>query len=306
MSDAGQSSGPRVSVIMRTKNSDWVIAQALAGLFSQTHTNFELIVVDCQSTDRTLEIVRQYPHRLITIDPSSYFPGPVLNRAIEAAETDIVVFQNSDVVPLTRFALERLVAAFAEPQVAAAYARQVPRPEADAWVRRDYDASFPDSPAAPPWISISLPFAAMRKSVWGEHPFYDAAWASEDTEWGEWARAQGHEIRYVHDSLVMHSHNYTLRQLYGRRYVEGEADAFIYGGSQSLLGAVARAAKSTAKDFWRQACDGTLYEAPATPLRRLVYHYAYYQGHRLGEQRRSEGNDDAGLGQAFILARHDK
>ena len=36
----------RVSIIMRTKNSDWVIAQALAGLFSQTHTNFELIIVE--------------------------------------------------------------------------------------------------------------------------------------------------------------------------------------------------------------------------------------------------------------------
>ena len=146
--------------------------------------------------------MNQYPHRLISVEPSSYFPGPVLNRAIEAAENEIVVFQNSDVVPLTPYALERLVAPFDEPHVAAAYARQAPRPEADAWVRRDYDASFPDSPEAPPWISISLPFAALRKSVWRQHPFYDNAWASEDTEWGEWARTNGHEIHYVHDALV--------------------------------------------------------------------------------------------------------
>jgi glycosyltransferase involved in cell wall biosynthesis len=44
---------PRVTVIMRTKNSDWVVHQALAALFSQTYRDFELLVVDSGSTDRT-------------------------------------------------------------------------------------------------------------------------------------------------------------------------------------------------------------------------------------------------------------
>ena len=39
-------SSPPVSIVMRSKNSDWVIGQALEGLFSQEYTHFELLVVD--------------------------------------------------------------------------------------------------------------------------------------------------------------------------------------------------------------------------------------------------------------------
>ena len=225
---------PRASVIMRSKNAEGVIAQALAALFSQDFTDFELLVVDSGSTDGTLDIVRQYPCRLLQIEPLAYYPGAVLNNAIEQTRAELVVFQNSDAVPLIPQALGRLLAAFDDPQVDAAFARQLPRPGADPWVQRDYAASFPPGGPAPPWVTLSLPLAAMRKSAWRLHPFYTDAWASEDTEWGHWASQNGRVIRYVPEALVMHSHNYTLRQLYGRRFVEGEADAFIYGGGDSL------------------------------------------------------------------------
>lgn len=299
-------SRPRVSIIMRTKNSDWVVAQALAGLASQQYRDYELIVVDSGSTDRTLEIVKHYPCRLIEIEAQSYFPGAVLNRAAEEASGELLVFQNSDVVPLGTQALGRLVAAFDDPEVQAAFARQTPRPEAESWVRRDYDLSFPPAGEAPPWITLSLPFAAVRKDAWLEHPFYTDAWASEDTEWGVWARQEGLQVKYVPDAVVMHSHNYTLRQLYGRRFVEGEADAFIYGGRAKLLDVVRKASVATVRDWCWQMRQGAWSELPLTPLRRLVYQWAHYQGRRLGERRRDEHDKDASLGQAVILARHDQ
>ncbi len=299
-------SQPRISVIMRSKNSDWVIGQALAGLFSQSFSDFELLVVDSGSTDRTLDIVRQYPCRLIEIPAGSYLPGRVLNQAIEQARGELLVFQNSDVVPLSPESLARLVRAFDEPRVQAAYARQLPRPQAHQWVRHDYAKSFPEDETPAPWITLSLPFAAMRKSIWRERPFYTRAWASEDTEWGHWARSNGHAIKYVSQAPVMHSHNYTLRQLYGRRFVEGEADAFIYQAKHSLFDMLRNLAVSTALDIVDQIRARAFVELLISPVRRLVYHWAFHCGHRLGEQRRADANLDASLGQRIILARHEQ
>jgi rhamnosyltransferase len=297
-------SEPRVSVIMRSKNSDWVIAQALAGLYSQSFRDFELLVVDSGSTDRTLEIVRQYPGRLVEIPAGDYYPGRVLNEAIARTSGEIVVFLNSDCVCLSPHSLGRLVAAFDDGVTQAAFARQLPRPEAHDWVCRDYAEAFPPAGPAPSWLTLSLPFAAMRRSAWHDRPFYTEAWGSEDTEWGTEARVLGWRISYVPEALVMHSHNYTLKQLYGRRFIEGEADAFIRLDRDSLRATAGRLLRSIAKDLAYSLCRGHLAEAALAVPRRAVYHWAYYRGHRLGEERLATGNRDASVGQAAVLSRY--
>lgn len=295
---------PTVSIIMRSKDADWVIHQALASLFSQDYQDFELIVIDSGSKDRSLEYVRQYPCRLVEIAPEEYYPGPVLNRGAEMARGDLLVFLNSDVVMLDPGTLGRLVAAFDDPETDAAFARQIARPEASTWVRRDYRLSFPTRGEAPEWLPYSLPLAAMRKSAWEAHHFYSEAWGSEDTEWGIWARRAGRRVQYVPEARVMHSHNYTLRQLYGRNFIEGEADAFIYGEPPSMLRALGRAFRATLRDWAEQLQVGDLAELVHTPARRVVGQWAYYWGHRHGSQRRNEGNRDASFGQQAVLSRY--
>ena len=299
------SSVPSVTVIMRSKNSVGVIGQALAALYSQDYRDFELLVVDSGSTDRTLDIVRKYPCRLIQIEAKSYYPGAVLNMAIEKAQGDIIVFQNSDAIPLTPCALSCLVGAFEDQAVQAAFARQIPRPEAKTWVRSDYAQSFPPTTPQPSWITLSLPFAAMRRSAWQRHPFYTDAWASEDTEWGHRALQQGYEIKYVPQALVMHSHNYTLRQLHGRRFVEGEADAFIYRQETSFFKGLTKACLDSMRDMVNHLRCADLGGLHMIPLRRMVFHYSYYKGHKWGEKRIATGNKDAAVGQTTVLSRHD-
>ncbi|MFO0755134.1 MAG: glycosyltransferase family A protein [Byssovorax sp.] len=291
----------KVSIIMRSKNSDWVIDQALAGLFAQSYKDFELWVVDSGSTDRTLEMVRRHPAKIVEIPAKSYVPGSVLNAAIARTDGDLVVFQNSDVVPLSPDTLARLIAAFDDPAVDAAFARQIPRPEAHGWVRRDYATSFPEHGPAPSFMPYSLPLAAMRRSAWEKHPFYTDAWGSEDAEWGFWARRNGLVIRYVSSAIVMHSHNYTLKEMYGRRFIEGEADAFIHGGADSVGGLVRRVIGATARDALYCLGARDLGGLLASPVRRAAYHAGYFAGHRHGERRRARGDTDIGKGQRIVL-----
>ncbi|HRI62639.1 MAG TPA: glycosyltransferase [Polyangium sp.] len=293
----------KLAVIMRTKNADWVVEQALRSLHSQTIRNFEFVVVDSGSTDRTLEIVRGYGPTLIRIPASSYIPGAVLNRAIKATASDILVYQNSDAVLLSPFVLERLVRPFQEPAVMATFARQIPRPEAQAWVRRDYEVSFPADGDAPSWLPYSLPFAAMRRSAWELHPFHTAAWGSEDIEWGTWARSRGHIVRYVPNAMVMHSHNYTLRELFGRRFIEGEADAFIHQDNISPAETIRRTLRSTAGDILYHARLGDWTGLAELPLRRAVFHVGYHYGRVHGERQRAGLNADKQRGQRYVLER---
>jgi len=290
---------------MRCRNSDWVIAQALAGLHSQTFNDFELIVVDSGSTDRTLEIVEQYPCRLIKIEAAQYYPGSVLNMAIAEAKADIIVFQNSDGVPLCQHTLQRLVDAFDDESVDAALTRQLIRPEADTWVKKDYAISFPDAEETPDWIRLSLPMAAMRKSAWEKHNFYTDAWASEDTEWGEWAVQNGMKIKYVKDAIIMHSHNYTLKQIYGRKFVEGEADAFIYHSKPSIVKAVTSFFRGTVRDSLEYLKQTDFAGMSGIIPRNFVYQYAHLKGLQLGHKRRMTGDTDTSKGQVNVLSRYD-
>ena len=293
---------PAVTVIIRTKNCENMISQVLSALAAQDFTNYVVKAVDSGSTDSTVAILEEFNVEYTSISPQNYQPGPVLNNAVRDAQTPLVVFLNSDTVPLRKDALRKLIEPMKDENVAAAFARQVVRPDAHSWVIRDYALSFPEKGTKPPWIELSLPFAVMRKSAWEEHNFYSMAWASEDTEWGAWARESGREVVYVPQALVMHSHNYTLPQIWGRKFVEGEADAFIFGHTPSILRMIGRIALSAIKDmaFCLSVGDGSGFFA--APVRRLVYHIAWEKGCVLGYKRKKEGNTDPSAGQETVLS----
>ncbi len=290
---------------MRTKNSDWVVDQALSALFSQRDVQFKLLVVDSGSTDRTLEILKDYPCKLIEVSADSYIPGKILNMAIEQIDSSLIVFLNSDSVLLSPYSLKNLLSRFDHSDIAAAYGRQIPRPEAELWVQRDYAISFPDDEVDIDWLGISLPLAAIKRKVWDEHHFYCDAWASEDTEWGLWAKNHGYVVAYVPSAITMHSHNYSLKQLYGRRFVEGEANVFISGEQPTKLSLPINIVKQIIKDIWLYLKHGQLSKVLHLIQHSFVYQWAYYQGLQLGTQRKEKGDTDLSKGQKIIFSHYD-
>jgi rhamnosyltransferase len=103
----------------------------------------------------------------------------------------------------------------------------------------------------------------------------------------------------------MHSHNYTLRQLYGRRFIEGESDAVMGAGHGSLL-AVARAfAGSVARDVFHHLRGGDLAGFAMILPRRAVYHWAWLRGFRHGASRLRRGDRDVSVGQKAVLSRYE-
>ncbi|MEO6061569.1 MAG: glycosyltransferase [Thermoflexales bacterium] len=58
---------PRVSVIITVYNRERFIADAVQSILDQTYRNFELIIVDDGSTDRTVERITSFPDRRVRL-----------------------------------------------------------------------------------------------------------------------------------------------------------------------------------------------------------------------------------------------
>ena len=50
----------KVSIIIRTKNEERWIGRCLESIFKQNYKNFEVIIVDNESTDKTLEKLKNF------------------------------------------------------------------------------------------------------------------------------------------------------------------------------------------------------------------------------------------------------
>ena len=67
-----------VSIIIRTKNEERWIFSCLNALYTQSYKNFEVVVVDNQSSDSTLNRIKDFPVKLIKI--KKFIPGKAINH----------------------------------------------------------------------------------------------------------------------------------------------------------------------------------------------------------------------------------
>ncbi len=87
---------PTVSVIIPTFNRDWSLRDAIDSVLAQTYTDFELIVVDDGSTDRTHDILEAYGDRLRRIHQANRGVSAARNSGIGVSTGRLVAFLDSD------------------------------------------------------------------------------------------------------------------------------------------------------------------------------------------------------------------
>ena len=278
---------------MRSCNDAWVIGDTLEAIFQQRRQDFELINVDSGSKDGTVEIIKKFNPNFMQIPQSSYKPGPVLNMASQQSQGEILVFLNSDAIPIGKGWLSNLVAPFSDQTIAATFGCQAPRPDARPIVRLDYERAFGKDSLASSFETgrnhfFSLGNSAIRRKVWEEHRFSETLQYSEDVEWSYWAKSRGYGIRYVPTAKVMHSHNYTIRQTWKRFAGEGEAEAKIFQWSSWRTCFLRYSLLPLLSAIWRDTvyCLKNLefIELCEAPLYRCTEKLARYWGFRRGRK----------------------
>ena len=278
---------PTVAIVMRSLNEQPHATRALEGLARQTHDAWTLWNVDSGSTDGTLEAVRRFnpdPARVVEIAPGDYVPGKVLNDMVARTTEAVVVLLNADAVPVDEHWLERLLAPILAGEADATMSRQIARADARWVVKYDYDRAYaPSRDPAKDADFFSAVAAAFRRELWERTPFYTDGY-SEDRAWAKACRERGARFVLVPDSVVEHSHDYTLRGLYRKRYRHGKAFVFIDRGRADALRQAYLWAREVVRDLLHAIRSLRPDTIPYNLAYRTVIHLAYHRGRREGER----------------------
>ena len=100
---------PRVSVVIPTLNEERDLPNLLDALANQTFRDFEIIIADANSPDRTREIADAAGCRIV----EGGLPGPGRNVGADAARGELVLFLDADVAPEPDF-LKKTITEFDE------------------------------------------------------------------------------------------------------------------------------------------------------------------------------------------------
>ena len=89
---------PGVSIVMPAYNSEKTIRQSIESIINQTHTEWELIIIDDGSIDNTVSIINEFKdQRIVLIKNSSNMGVPrTRNRGIEVSKYSYIAFLDSD------------------------------------------------------------------------------------------------------------------------------------------------------------------------------------------------------------------
>ncbi len=232
---------PVCSIIIRAYNEEAHIDRLLRGILQQTVRDVQIILVDSGSTDRTVEIARQYPVEIVNIRPQDFTFGRSLNLGISHARADLVVMASAHVYPVYPDWLERLLEPFADEHVAVSYGKQRGADMTQFSEHQIFKHWFPD--VSQP--RQSHPFcnnanAAIRRALWERHPYNEVLPGLEDLAWARWAQEQGHGIAYVAEAVIIHVHQESLDGIFNRYRREGMAFKQIYPQETFTLADLAR------------------------------------------------------------------
>jgi GT2 family glycosyltransferase len=207
---------PKISVVMPVYNAAATLEECLTKLAQSTFEDFEVVVVDDGSTDRSKEIMSRFPVRVV---PSSGRVGPAAARNLGAqvATGEYLFFIDSDV--MVRPDTLRLLAdgflrdgvdGFCGVQAAEMRHRNLASQYKNLWMRWTYLRQTGDVPL------FYTTAAAIRRDAFLRVGGFDVGYATpnvEDTAFGQKLRRLGVRVR-VHPRLeVEHVKRYSLGTL---------------------------------------------------------------------------------------------
>ena len=283
----------RTTLIIPSWNGGKIFERLLESLGTQTVQPDELLLIDSESTDDTVRLAIEAGFVVLPISRASFDHGGTRQYGLAQAHGEIIVFLTQDAVLAEPDTLRRLLAAFADLKVGAAYGRQLPRAgaglfEAHArlfnYLERSRIVSRDDiSRLGLRAAFLSDSFAAYRREALNAvGGFPKRIIMGEDMAVGAKLLQAGWKIAYCAEAKVYHSHAYGWRQEFQRYFDTGvmhSREPWLLREFGSAGGEGLKFVRSECAYLWQQ---GQCRQLPIAFLRSR----AKYLGYQLGRRER--------------------
>ena len=231
-----------VDVIIPTYKPDKSFFELVQKLESQTRPVRNIIIMNTEEKYfEQLAYGNRFPDkhhnvRKFHLSKKEFDHGKTRRAGVQKSDADIFVMMTQDAMPVDDRLIEKLVDALQQEKVAAAYARQLAKPdcnEAEHFMRQ---FNYPEESCVKSLedldkLGIKTYFCsdvccAYNRKIYEElGGFIRHAIFNEDMIYAAKAMKHGYRVAYVADAQVLHSHNYNCSQQFKRNFDIGVSQA---------------------------------------------------------------------------------
>jgi rhamnosyltransferase len=229
---------PMLSVIIRNKNQANDLALCLATLYKQETTiPFEVVVVDNNSRDNSIDIIKKYNCTLVNISDAEFTYGRSLNKGIAAAKGSYILIMSAHIILLSKCFLQSLPTLFENEKIAGLRFTECSSGRLKNSISNPYTIlhSVEKNLVIKAWENGTVNHcAAIRKSVWMQFPYQDELFYSEDKIWSIKVLQNGFSIITNIPLYYRYNKKFTRKEILEKRANEAAAYQLIANKSATF------------------------------------------------------------------------
>lgn len=205
-------------------------AEVLKRLAQQDYPIHRLWIVNTEEKYWDTSLKKGYPHcHVMHISREDFNHGGTRRLMAERSEAELLLFMTQDAMPADRHMVGELVKSFEDPEVKAAYARQLPREDCRLLEKYTRSFNYPEKSRKKtredlPKMGIKTFFCSNVCAMYDKETYTKLGGFPERTLFNEDMIYAGHLIQagyavfYQAKARVIHSHNYSNSQQFHRNF----------------------------------------------------------------------------------------